>query len=31
MKKVNLFPTNLQNKKREKGEPFEVTYHSILF
>ena len=30
MKKVRFFPANLQNKKREKGVPFEVTYHPIL-
>ena len=30
MKKVRFFPTNLQNKKREKGVPFVVTYHPIL-
>ena len=29
MKKVRFFPTNLQNKKREKGVPFVVTYHPI--
>ena len=30
MKKVRFFPANLQNKKREKGVPFVVTYHLIL-
>ena len=30
MKKVRFFPANLQNKKREKGVPFAVTYHPIL-
>ena len=30
MKKVRFFPANLQNKKREKGVPFVVTYHPIL-
>ena len=30
MKKVRFFPINLQNKKREKGVPFVVTYHPIL-
>ena len=30
MKKVRFFPVNLQNKKREKGVPFVVTYHPIL-
>ena len=29
MKKVRFFPANLQNKKREKGVPFVVTYHPI--
>ena len=26
MKKVRLFPANLQNKKPEKGVPFVVTF-----
>ena len=30
MKKVRFFPGNLQNKKCEKGVPFEVTYYPIL-
>ena len=30
MKKVRFFLANLQNKKREKGVPFVVTYHLIL-
>ena len=30
MKKVRLFPANLQNKKPEKGVPFVVTYHPFL-
>ena len=30
MKKVKLFPTNLQNKMGEKGVPFAMTYHPIL-
>ena len=30
MKKVRFIPANLQNKKREKGVPFVVTYHPIL-
>ena len=30
MKKVRFFPANLQNKKREKGVLFVVTYHPIL-
>ena len=30
MKKVRFFPANLQNKKREEGVPFVVTYHPIL-
>ena len=29
MKKVRLFPPNLQNKKREIGVPFVPTYHTI--
>ena len=29
MKKVKFFPANLQNKKREKGVPFIVTYYPI--
>ena len=30
MKKVRFFPANLQNKTREKGVPFVVTYHPVL-
>ena len=30
MKKVRFFPANLQNKKREEGVPFVVTYHPTL-
>ena len=30
MKKVRFSPANLQNKKREKGVQFVVTYHLIL-
>ena len=30
MKKVRFSAANLQNKKREKGVPFVVTYHPIL-
>ena len=30
MKNIRFFPANLQNKKREKGVPFVVTYHPIL-
>ena len=30
MKKARFFPANLQNKKREKGVPFVVTFHPIL-
>ena len=29
MKKVRFFPANLQNKEREKGVQFVVTYHLI--
>ena len=29
MQKVNFFPANLQNEKREKGARFVVTYHTI--
>ena len=31
MKKVRFFPANLQNKKREKGVLFVVTYDLILY
>ena len=31
IKKANLFPNNLQNKKREKGALFEATYQPNLF
>ena len=30
IKKAKFFPANLQNKKREKGVPFVITYHPIL-
>ena len=30
IKKVRIFPANLQNKKREKGVPFVVTYNPII-
>ena len=30
MGNIRFFPANLQNKKREKGVPFVVTYHPIL-
>ena len=30
MKEVKFFPTNRQNKKREKGVSFVVTYYPIL-
>ena len=30
MKKVRIFPSNLQNKKLEKGVLFVATYHAIL-
>ena len=30
MKKVRFFLANLQNKKREKGVPYVVTYYPIL-
>ena len=30
MKKVRFFPSNLQNKKREKGVLFVATYNAIL-
>ena len=30
MKKVRFLPAHLQNKRREKGVPFVVTYHPIL-
>ena len=29
IKKAKFFPANLQNKKREKGVPFVMTYHPI--
>ena len=29
IKKVRFFPVNLQNKRREKGVPFVVTYYPI--
>ena len=30
MKKARFFPANLQNKKREEGIPFVMTYYPIL-
>ena len=30
MKKVRFFPSNLQNKKREKGVLIVGTYHAVL-